>query len=201
MSDYLPHVHEGGVYHYYGDQMRQLFLSAAALILIGAPFYADSLLVELPFEIAGALLLVALAALANPHNRSIFTAGAVIAGVGAVIYETWALYMYFDSTWVQFLLREIIAIIFLVAFYFNLKTVRAFLLHQVGKHDTAGEFDESVSAGARTAAWGGDFVPWFLKNNHEKEEKSDESETGPRMSPGRKPEEIKPKYHPYEDTM
>ena len=125
---YVEHVS-----HYYGDTVRQLFIGGAALMLVAAPFYAEALRTEFPFEIAGALVLVALAALANPHQRIIFMAGAVAAGVGAVIYQTWALFTYSESTWMQFVLREAIAVIFLVAFYFNMKTVRAFVLHTVGK--------------------------------------------------------------------
>lgn len=123
--------------------MRQLFIAAAALMLIGAPFYADELRTEFPFVVVGALVLVALAALASPHKHLVFVASAIASGVGAFIYEVWALYSYQESTWVQFGLREAIAIIFLISFYFSVKTVRAGLTHMVGKHDTAGEFDET----------------------------------------------------------
>ena len=44
----------------------------------------------------------------------------------------------------QFIWRELIAIIFLVAFYFSVKTVRAFILHQIGKSQQVGEFDEDA---------------------------------------------------------
>lgn len=212
MSDYAPHPHEEHIPHYHGDAVRQLFISAAALMLIGAPFYADSLRTELPFEIVGALILVALAALANPHKKLALVADAIAAGVGLVIYETWALYTYHDSTWMQFILREVIAIIFLAAFYFSMKTVRAFVLHQVGRHDEAGEFEEGSSPTPvrQEGSWHDEFTPWFLrsgnsrnkdsKNNKKEKEagKEEETETGPRMSPGRSSEEVKPKYHPYE---
>lgn len=207
MSDYIPpppSPYEVHVSHYYGDQVRQLFVAAAALILIAAPFYSDSLRAELPFEIVGALILVALAAFANPHNRTVFLASAIAAGVGVVIYEMWAIYGFDEITWVQFTLREVIAVILLVAFYFNMKTVRAFVLHQVGKHDEAGEFDEP-NAPKDIKTWAGEFMPWFFRNEHNSKvgdaKKREVEEEGPRMSPGRKPEEIKPKYHPYEDTM
>ncbi len=95
-------------------------------------------------------------------------------------------------------MREAIAIIFLVSFYFNLKTVRAFLMHKVGKRDEPAEFEEGDEAETK-AVWGGEFMPWFFKNR--RKIKKVEEESGPRMTPGRKPEEIKPKYHPYEDTM
>src|SRR3989344_1680177 len=102
MADYQPNLYVGGVSHYYGNHVRQLFVVAAAMMLIAAPFYADSLRAELPFEIVGALALVALAALANPHNKSVFVLSAIAAGIGLVVYEMWALYTYFDSTWAQF---------------------------------------------------------------------------------------------------
>lgn len=200
MADYHPppFPYESHISHYYGDQVRVLFVVAAGLMLIGAPWYANSLRTELPFEITGALILVALAALINPHKKSLILATAVAAGVGAVVYETWALYEYFDSTWTEFILRQTIASVFLFSFYFSMKTVRAFALHQVGKHDEAGEFDEPTS-GREKKVGDGEFMPWFFKKTTKK--KKEEPETGPRMTPGRSPEEIKPKYHPYEETM
>ena len=68
-----------GVPHYYGDIVRQLLISAAALVLLGAPFYAEDLRAELPFEIMGAIVFVALGALLNPHSKLAIFAN-VIAG-------------------------------------------------------------------------------------------------------------------------
>lgn len=168
-------------------------------MLVGAPFYASELFFELPFIILGALILVAIAALANPHNASIFNISSVVSGAGATIYQIWALYAFSDSTWVQFILREVIAIVFLGAYYFSLKTLRAFILHQVGKHEEVGEFEEP--APTRGSSWAGEFMPWFLQNNHKNGAAPNADDEGPRLSPGRKPEEIKPKSHPYEETM
>lgn len=140
-EEYTSQPYEEPIAHYHGDTMRQLFIAAVVLMVVGAPFYADELRIELPFLIVGALSFAFLAALANPHKRLIFMVGAVAAGLGFVIYETWALYTYAESSWLQFILREIIAIVFLVAFYFSTKTVRAFMLGRIGKHDEVGEFD------------------------------------------------------------
>ncbi|OGG57317.1 hypothetical protein A2853_02240 [Candidatus Kaiserbacteria bacterium RIFCSPHIGHO2_01_FULL_55_17] len=202
MSDYQPSLYEAGVSHYYGNQVRQLLIVAATLILIGAPFYADSLRSELPFEIIGALVLVAIAALVNPHSKLIFAASAIASGIGLVIYESWALYMYFDSSWAQFVLREAIAVILLIAFYFSMKTIRAFVLRQVGKHEEAGEFDEPVSTKTRQHEKTvlDDFLPWTNRKGNNNTKKMSE-DIGPRMSPGRSPEEIKPKYHPFEEQL
>jgi len=224
MADYLPYGFSDHLPHYHGDAVRQLLASAAILMLVGAPFYASFLGVELPFLITGALALVAVAALVNPHKKSIFLVAAVASGVGLVVFETWALYGYYDSNWAQFILREVIAVVFLAGFYFSMKTVRAFVLHKVGKHDEAGEFEEAPVPGTpeiktananpnpRANSWSDEFVPWFLKNggNHGNTDHGGSigagraeaaEDTGPRMSPGRSREETKPKYHPYEDTM
>lgn len=143
MADYqMPYPFEQRVSHYYGDQIRQIFMGLAALMLVGAPFYMDSLRGEFPFAVAGALALAAIGALANPHKRIVFVASAVAAGAGAVIYGAWALYDYHDSTWTQFVLRQAIALLFLAAFYFSVKTLRAYLMGKIGKRDEAGEFDE-----------------------------------------------------------
>src|SRR3989338_782571 len=172
MAAYLPYGFSDHLPHYHGDAVRQLLASAAILMLVGAPFYASFLGVELPFLITGALALVAVAALVNPHKKSIFLVAAVASGVGLVVFETWALYGYYDSNWVQFILREVIAVVFLAGFYFSMKTVRAFVLHKVGKHDEAGEFEEPTTDStpriAPTNSWRDEFTPWFLKNggNH-----------------------------------
>src|SRR3989344_564282 len=137
-------VRPGGP-HYYGDIVRQLFIAGAILIVVGAPFYADSLSAELLYEILAALILAGLAALVNPHNKPLLLANAIAAGVGLVVYAFWGLSEYSTSTWVQFILRELIAIIFLVAFYFSMKTVRAFILHQIGKRENVAEFDEDAA--------------------------------------------------------
>lgn len=148
-----------GVPHYYGDIVRQLFLVSAAVMLVAAPFYADTLSLELPFEIMGAIVLVALAAAVNPHNRLGLYGNAIASGVGLVLYETWALYPYSTSTWMQFTLRQFVALLFLAAFYFSMKTVRALIFHQIGKREGAesgpGEFDEEEGRplfGAHAAA-------------------------------------------------
>src|SRR3989344_2051869 len=147
MTDYARHPFVKQVSHYYGDTVLQIFIATAALMLLTAPFYGDTLRIELPFEIAGALILVALAALANPHNKTSMVANAIAAGVGMVIFETWALYLYQESSWAQFTLREIVAVLFLVAFYFSTQTVRAFVMHQVGKEDEPGEFENLEDSG------------------------------------------------------
>ncbi len=161
-----------GIPHYYGDIVRQIFIVASAIILLAAPFYGENLSLELPFEVIGVLVLVTLAALANPHSRNYLLADAVVSGVGLVIFEIWALYGHDSGTWIQFALRELIAILFLVAFYFSMKTVRAFTLHQIGHRDTVAEFDEEQVKDEPRMRMPSpkkkeeDFKPWSMQNHN-----------------------------------
>lgn len=141
-EEYVQQFHDHAIPHYYGDVVRQVFIAAIVLMVVGAPFYVDVLEDKLPFLIVGALTLAGIAALVNPHKKWVFIAAAAAAGVGFVIYETWALNQYATSSWIEFILREVVAVTFLTGFYFAMKTVRAFVLHKVGKHDEAGEFEE-----------------------------------------------------------
>lgn len=134
------------VTHYYGDVVRELFLGAAALMLITSPLYADSLSVQFPFIVVGALAVVALAAFTNPHKRWSLMGDCVVAGVGVVVYAVWGLAGYGKiASPIAFVLQIAIALIFLFAFYYALKTVRAFSLHQIGKRDRFDEFQEPLS--------------------------------------------------------
>lgn len=129
--------------HYYGDVIRQLFVAGAVVMLVAAPFYTEDLRMQFPLILLGAIVFVGLAALTNPHNKGVIIADAIAAGVAVFLYETWAFFDYTSSTWFEFGLREIIALNFMAAFYFSLKTLRAMLLRQIGKREVVGEFDEN----------------------------------------------------------
>src|SRR3989338_4115155 len=134
------------VAHYYGDFVREFLLGGAVVMLLTAPFYADELRAELPIEVITAVILVALAAMTSPWKKSILVADAIAAGVVTIVYQIWALNGYGTTTNVIFVLREAISIIFLFAFYFSVKTVRAMVLHQIGKRVSPDEFAEKQTS-------------------------------------------------------
>ena len=113
--------------HYYGDVVRMLLLGAAMLMLAGAPFYTVVLADVLPFLVIGAIVAVALAALTSPRSRLIMRLDAVASGVGALVFEYWALASYHGNFPIEFVLRQIVALIFMFAFYYSLKTLRAMI--------------------------------------------------------------------------
>ncbi len=128
--------------HYYGDYVRQLLLGAAALMMIFSPLYSDVLRQQFPFIIIGAVLAVSFAALMNPRDKWVVIGSAVVSGGGLVIYAMWGMFGYENISPVAFMLRLAVAVIFLFAFYFSMKTLRAFMMRQIGKRETIDEFEE-----------------------------------------------------------
>jgi hypothetical protein len=117
--------------NYYGVTVRELLIAAAILMLVTAPFYTDNIASELPFIILGAIILITTAALTSPMKRNVISADAVVSGVGLVIFEIWALSGYQTDPVYQFVLRQALAILFLLALYFSTKTLRSMFLGQV----------------------------------------------------------------------
>ena len=128
--------------HYYGDSVRQLLLGAAALMIVASPLYSDTLRVQFPPIIIGALIAAAFAALINPRDRWVVLGSAVVSGIGLAVYAMWGMAGYDTVNPVAFVLRLAVAVVFLFAFYFSMKTLRAFMLHQIGKRETIDEFEE-----------------------------------------------------------
>ena len=130
-----------GIPHYYGNAARQLLVGGAALMLLASPLYADNVRIEFPFEVAGALAAVGFGAFTNPRAKWTLVGDAIVSGVGAIVYATWGIFEYETINPIAFVLRLVIAIIFLFAFYFSMKTVRAFTLHSIGRRESVDEFE------------------------------------------------------------
>lgn len=139
-NPYYPLKFGPAIPHYYGDYVRQIFMGCGAVMLVLAPFLASSFPAILPFEIGGAIVFVILGALTNPRNSLSILANAIAAAIGVVVYELLALSLYFQESYLAFIQREMLAIAFLVALYFSLKTFRNMVLGRIGKRSTYGEF-------------------------------------------------------------
>ena len=124
--------------HYYGDTVRSLMLAAAALMLVGVPFYGADLRPELPVFVTAMLILVCLAAFTSPRNRAVLIADAIVTGAGMVIFEMWALASYTSIPLSAFALRQAVALLFLFAFYFSGKTIRALVIEGQSEEEEEG---------------------------------------------------------------
>ncbi|OHB19933.1 MAG: hypothetical protein A2854_03605 [Parcubacteria group bacterium RIFCSPHIGHO2_01_FULL_56_18] len=140
---YFPSLRIGpSIPHYYGDYVRQIFILTGAAMLVLAPFLVNRAPTLLPFEIGGAIALVCLAALTNPKKQWVLMADTLAAGVGVIVFESLSLAAYTSGNWLAFIALEAVAIAFLIALYFSLKTLRSMMLGQIGKEPSFDEFTD-----------------------------------------------------------
>jgi len=128
MSEDIPFIlKEPGPSHYYGDTVRILFVVSAVLI-IAAQFIGSPFLTPGAAMLASVILVVA-AGLTNPVHAWIHTTNSVIAGIGAVMCGYVALAHYQEgATIFNELLVVVLAVLFLIALYLSVKTLRGVLM-------------------------------------------------------------------------
>jgi len=114
--------------HYYGNRVRQLFFIAAGIMLVGLPFVRGSLAVPEVISILGVLVLDFLAALTNPRQVWVNWVNTAIAALAMIIFELFAVRSFSEGSSFFFVVNQGLALIFLIALYFNTKTLRAMLL-------------------------------------------------------------------------
>lgn len=117
--------------HYYGDNVRQLFFSAASIMAALLPFVNKKLEIPISFSIIGIIILVVAAGLTKPHRAYTATLNVGISLFSAGFFEYCAV-IYFNAltpgNWSNFFLlflaNQILTIIFIFALYFSVKTLR-----------------------------------------------------------------------------
>ncbi len=129
------------VAHYYGSVVRTLFVIAAIFILVFSTLFGDILPWGIHFKSMSILALLLLAGLTNPRTEWVMIADGVAAAAGFIMVQTVALGRFAPDSVTLFAIREIAGLVFMFAFYFSMKTVRAMELHQIGKHFRPREFD------------------------------------------------------------
>ncbi|HEY4502757.1 MAG TPA: hypothetical protein VJH21_02910 [Candidatus Paceibacterota bacterium] len=116
--------------HYYGDIVRKLFLAGGIVLLITIPLDTELLNFYLSVGVITALLLALFAGFTSPWGKIATIGNIIIATVVFLIFEYLALGRYatvhnlYD---VVFMLRQLLAFIFIIAVYFSAKTLRSFL--------------------------------------------------------------------------
>jgi hypothetical protein len=112
--------------HYYGDIVRRLFLIAAFVMAATLPYFSPLIDKPLLMSIVGILVLAVAAGLSSPAYSLTSLLNALVALGAMVVFETYAVQSFTESgTDVFFLINQGLALIFLVAFYFGIKTLRS----------------------------------------------------------------------------
>lgn len=130
--------------HYYGDVVRILFLAVAVISAIAIPIVGDLLPFGTLVQVGSALVLVLLAGLTNPHGRVVAALNTIVAAAGALLVESVAIARYAVDTLPLFMAREAAALIFLFAFYYSVKTLRAMMRGTIGKTERPWEFEDTA---------------------------------------------------------
>ena len=114
--------------HYYGDRVRRLYFLAAAIMLVMLPFVTNIMAVPIFISIVAILALDFLAGLTNPKQLWVNLVNTGIAAVGLYVFESAAVKSLANYWSFVFLADQTLAIIFLVAIYYETKTLRGMLL-------------------------------------------------------------------------
>lgn len=116
--------------HYYGDEVRQFFLAGAFIMVAALPFVHALIDQPVVFSILAILILVVAAGLTNPKQLSTAILNALIAIAAVIVLELYAISAYGASGIVGlfFWLNQMLAIDFLIALYFAIKTIRGKLV-------------------------------------------------------------------------
>jgi len=129
--------------HYYGDYVRVLFVAVAVLSAVAVPVFGDLLLFGTLTQVLCALLLVLLAGLTHPHSAMLSLYNSVVSAIGVILLQSAAISLYSADSFELFLTREVAALLLLFAFYFSVKTLRAFAQGKLGKVERPWEFEDS----------------------------------------------------------
>lgn len=112
--------------HYYGTLVRELFLVAGVLMLVGLPFFSDHLNVPVLLSVLGVVIIASLAGLTSRKQRFVVGLDAGAALIGLFTFEIAAVHVFQNFGGDSFFwFNQILAILFFFIFYFAVKTFRA----------------------------------------------------------------------------
>lgn len=112
--------------HYYGNLVRRLFLGGAIVMLLGLPFFNAILPVDIFYSLLAIIILSLVAGFTSPRKTWAIAVDEIIAIVAVLAFEYYAVGYYIQYagwSWI-FAISQLLALDFLVALYYNTKTLR-----------------------------------------------------------------------------
>ncbi len=123
------HPYSPEMMHYYGDIVRRLFLLGAAIMLLAYPFFSAQIGGDPTYSLIGMILLVMAAGITNPRQRWIALLNVLFAAIATFNFESHAITFWAPpAPRAIFIVDQILAVIFLVALYYAVKTLRGMYL-------------------------------------------------------------------------
>lgn len=116
--------------HYYGDIVRLMFVASAVLMLFALPFFQERIEAPVILSIAAILGLVVVAGLVNPRQKLIAEVSVGVALAGFLVFEFYAVSRFAGLSDPFFLVNQTVAVLFFIALYFGVKTMRGMFLYR-----------------------------------------------------------------------
>ena len=114
------------MFHYYGNLVRRLFLVGALVMLISLPFLNSLLPVPLFYSLLAIIVLSLVAGFTSPVKKWAIIINELLAILAVLAFEYYAVGYYVQYagwSWL-FAVNQLLALNFLVALYYNTKTLR-----------------------------------------------------------------------------
>src|SRR3989338_21055 len=118
------------LHHYYGDFVRGVFLTGSVAVLLSLPLFVHILASSILYPVVTIAVLVISAGLANPAPRGAMIFNIIVSAGAVIFFEYQALLAWRMSDhvdWHQnflFIESHVLALLFLFALYYSIKTVR-----------------------------------------------------------------------------
>ena len=123
--------HRDEIPHYFGHTIRRFFFFVAFVMLATLPFFKNELAIPVTFSVFAIIAVTFAAGYTNPHSRWILFFDVLVAGFGLLVFGFHSIAGY--STYgmqgvreVLFYTNQVLALSFLAAFYFSVKSLRGF---------------------------------------------------------------------------
>jgi uncharacterized membrane protein YhhN len=121
--------------HYHGDRIRVLFLVSGIVMLVGLPVFQQKIPFPVSLSVIAVVLLAFLAGLTNPKQVWFSFLDTAASLIGFLVFEYYAITNSSNLLDNFFLINQLLALFFFVAFYFSVKTLRGFYLKRTKKVD------------------------------------------------------------------
>ena len=117
------------VYHYHGKAVRKMFLAGSLLMVTALPFFYELIPYPVYTTILATVVLIVSAGLTNPHRLLSVILDVFVSLVAVITFEYYSVYIAsaMPEEKFFFLVNQILAVIFLFALYFAIKTLRGMI--------------------------------------------------------------------------
>lgn len=112
--------------HYYGDNVRKLFVAVAIITLVTLPFFGNFVRVPVMHYITAMIFLCLIAGFTNPNHRWVVVLNVAVSVYGILFFESEAIsaYGFYDTQIWYFWINQLLALLFLASLYYAAKTER-----------------------------------------------------------------------------